>query len=56
MLNSYSQEFSDLKSFALELKFEIRKNYGIELTTGSKFALFDEAGHRILSKCYLFLN
>ena len=56
VLNSNDQEFFDLKSFALELKIEIRKNDGTELVAGSKLSLIDGAGHRILSKCSLFLN
>ena len=56
VLNSNDQEFFDLKSFALELKISIRQNDGSELAAGSKLSLIDGAGHRILSKCSLFLN
>ena len=56
VLNSNDQEFFDLKSFALELKISFRQNDGSELAAGSKLSLIDGAGHRILSKCSLFLN
>ena len=56
VLNSTSQEFYDLNSFALELKIKILNENGGALTPESKLSLIDGAGHRILSRCSLFLN
>ena len=56
LLNSNSQEFYDLNSFALELKIKITNANGSNLGPEAKVSLIDGAGHRILSRCSLFLN
>ena len=56
VLNSNQQEFYDLSSFALELKIKLKNPNGSDLGPESKVSLIDGAGHRILSRCTLFLN
>ena len=56
VLNSNQQEFFDLNSFTLELKIKINNPNGEDLGKDTKLTVIDGLGHRILSKCTLFLN
>ena len=56
VLNGNTQDFYDLESFALELKLKIKNHDGSDLPDDATLTLIDGAGHRILSKCSLYLN
>ena len=56
VLNSNQQEFFDLNSFSLELKLKITLANGADLPDTAKLTVVDGLGHRILSRCSMFLN
>ena len=56
VLNSNQQEFFDLNSFSLELKLKINTPDGGDLSPTVNLSVIDGLGHRLLSKCSMFLN
>ena len=56
VLNSNQQELIDCNSFALEMKIKLVKPDGSELDDNDKVNVIDGLGHRILSRCTIFLN
>ena len=56
VLNSNQQELVDCNSFTLEMKIKITKPDGSALADTAKVNVIDGLGHRILSRCTIFLN
>ena len=56
VLNSNQQELVDCNSFVLEMKIKLVKPDGSEIDDNDKVNVIDGLGHRILSRCTIFLN
>ena len=54
-LNSNQLEFIDLNGFVLEMKIKLQQD-GKDLTNTDNVTVIDGLGHRILSRCSVFLN
>ena len=56
IINSNNQEFIDISSLAMEMKMKITNSDGTTVDGTKKISVIDGLGHRILSRCTLFLN
>ena len=56
VLNSNQQELFDCNAFALEMKIKIIKPDGSDVDNTANITVIDGLGHRILSRCTIFLN